>query len=220
MKLISAMQSVVGDLKRGDENSMPIVGVLALQGAFSVHEKALRKLNVEVREVRLAHDLDGVDGVILPGGESTTMSQLLLSSGVFNVLSQRIADGLPTMGTCAGLILLAERVLDARPDQVSCSVLDVTVRRNGYGRQIDSFEADIAVKGLETPFTAVFIRAPIIDVVGSDVEILAVHNGSPVAVATQNVLAASFHPELTSDVRFHELFLHMISSGRTAHSGR
>ena len=199
---------------------MPVVGVLALQGAFHAHARALKQLNVEVREVRLPHDLEGLDGIVLPGGESTTMSHLLISSGVFEVLAQRVADGLPTMGTCAGLILLAQRVLDARPDQVSCSVLDVTVRRNGYGRQIDSFEADIAVKGLETPFTAVFIRAPIIEDVGSDVEILAVHNGVPIAVASQNVLAATFHPELTSDVRFHELFLNMISSGSTAHSGR
>jgi 5'-phosphate synthase pdxT subunit len=199
---------------------MPVVGVLALQGAFHAHARALKRLNVEVREVRLPHELDGLDGIVLPGGESTTMSQLLLSSGVFDVLTQRVVGGLPTMGTCAGLILLAKRVLDARPDQVSCSVLDVTVRRNGYGRQIDSFEADIAVKGLETPFAAVFIRAPIIEEVGSDVEILAVHNGAPIAVASQNVLAATFHPELTSDVRFHELFLNMISSGSTAHSGR
>lgn len=199
---------------------MPIIGVLALQGAFHAHAQALRQLNVEVREIRLPQDLDGVDGVVLPGGESTTMSQLLLSSGVFDVLTARIAGGLPALGTCAGLILLAQRVLDARPDQVSCSVLDVTVRRNGYGRQIDSFEADIAVAGLETPFTAVFIRAPIIEEVGNGVEILATHNGMPVAVASQNVLAASFHPELTSDVRFHELFLHMISSGSTARSGR
>jgi 5'-phosphate synthase pdxT subunit len=199
---------------------MPIIGVLALQGAFHAHAQALRQLNVEVREIRLPQDLDGVDGVVLPGGESTTMSQLLLSSGVFDVLTARIAGGLPALGTCAGLILLAQRVLDARPDQVSCSVLDVTVRRNGYGRQIDSFEADIAVAGLETPFTAVFIRAPIIEEVGNGVEILAMHNGMPVAVASQNVLAASFHPELTSDVRFHELFLHMISSGSTARSGR
>jgi 5'-phosphate synthase pdxT subunit len=199
---------------------MPVVGVLALQGAFHAHARALKRLNVEVREVRLPHDLDGLDGIVMPGGESTTMSHLLLSSGVFDGLAQRIAGGLPTMGTCAGLILLAKRVLDARPDQVSCSVLDVTVRRNGYGRQIDSFEADIAVKGLETPFTAVFIRAPIIEEVGSDVEILAVHNGAPIVVASQNVLGATFHPELTSDVRFHELFLNMISSGSTAHSGR
>ena len=199
---------------------MPVVGVLTLQGAFHAHARALKQLNVEVREVRLPHDLDGLDGIVLPGGESTTMSHLLISSGVFEVLAQRVADGLPTMGTCAGLILLAQRVLDARPDQVSCSVLDVTVRRNGYGRQIDSFEADIAVKGLETPFTAVFIRAPISEEVGSDVEILASHNGMPVAVASQNVLAATFHPELTNDVRFHELFLNMISSGSTAHSGR
>ena len=199
---------------------MPTIGVLALQGAFNAHAQALRQLNADVREIRLPQDLDGVDGVVLPGGESTTMSQLLLSSGVFDVLTQRIAGGLPALGTCAGLILLAKRVLDARPDQVSCSVLDVTVRRNGYGRQIDSFEADIAITGLETPFTAVFIRAPIIEEVGSGVEILAMHNGAPVAVAAQNVIAASFHPELTSDVRFHELFLHMISSGSTAHSGR
>ena len=199
---------------------MPTIGVLALQGAFNAHAQALRQLKADVREIRLPQDLDGVDGVVLPGGESTTMSQLLLSSGVFDVLTQRIADGLPALGTCAGLILLAKRVLDARPDQVSCSVLDVTVRRNGYGRQIDSFEADIAITGLETPFTAVFIRAPIIEEVGSGVEILAMHNGAPVAVAAQNVIAASFHPELTSDVRFHELFLHMISSGSTARGAR
>ncbi|MDP4703269.1 MAG: pyridoxal 5'-phosphate synthase glutaminase subunit PdxT [Ilumatobacteraceae bacterium] len=199
---------------------MPTIGVLALQGAFNAHARALKQLNVQVREIRLPQDLDGVDGVVLPGGESTTMSQLLLSSGVFDVLTQRIADGLPALGTCAGLILLAKRVLDARPDQVSCSVLDVTVRRNGYGRQIDSFEADIVVTGLETPLTAVFIRAPIIEEVGSGVEILAMHNGAPVAVASQNVIAASFHPELTSDVRFHELFLHMILSGSTAHGAR
>ena len=199
---------------------MPTIGVLALQGAFNAHARALKQLNVQVREIRLPQDLDGVDGVVLPGGESTTMSQLLLSSDVFDVLTQRIADGLPTLGTCAGLILLAKRVLDARPDQVSCSVLDVTVRRNGYGRQIDSFEADIVVTGLETPLTAVFIRAPIIEEVGSGVEILAMHNGAPVAVASQNVIAASFHPELTSDVRFHELFLHMILSGSTAHGVR
>jgi 5'-phosphate synthase pdxT subunit len=199
---------------------MPTIGVLALQGAFNAHAQALRQLNADVREIRLPQDLDGVDGVVLPGGESTTMSQLLLSSGVFDVLAQRIADGLPALGTCAGLILLAKQVLDARPDQVSCSVLDVTVRRNGYGRQIDSFEADIAVTGLATPFTAVFIRAPIIEEVGNGVEILAMHDGAPVAVASQNVLAASFHPELTSDVRFHELFLHMISSGSTARGAR
>lgn len=199
---------------------MPIVGVLALQGAFNAHAQALRQLNVEVREVRLPHDLDGLDGVVLPGGESTTMSQLLLSSGIFDVLTKRITDGLPVLGTCAGLILLSQRVLDARPDQVSCSVLDVTVRRNGYGRQIDSFEANIDVMGLDTPFTAVFIRAPLIEEVGSGVEILASHNGAAVAVASQNILAASFHPELTSDVRFHELFLHMISSGSSASSGR
>ena len=199
---------------------MPIIGVLALQGAFSAHAQVFKQLNVEVREVRLPHDLDGVDGVVLPGGESTTMSQLLLSSGIFDVLTERISEGLPTLGTCAGLILLAERVLDARPDQLSCSVLDVTVRRNGYGRQIDSFEADIALAGLEVPFTAVFIRAPIIEEVGSGVEILATHNGAPVAVVSQNILAASFHPELTNDVRFHELFLHMISSGSSASSGR
>ena len=199
---------------------MPTIGVLALQGAFNAHAQALRQLNADVREIRLPQDLDGVDGVVLPGGESTTMSQLLLSSGVCDVLTQRIAGGLPALGTCAGLILLAKRVLDARPDQVSCSVLDVTVRRNGYGRQIDSFEADIAITGLETPFTAVFIRAPIIEEVGSGVEILAMHNGAPVAVASQNVLAASFHPELTNDVRFHELFLHMISSGSTARGAR
>ena len=199
---------------------MPTIGVLALQGAFNAHARALKQLNADVREIRLPQDLDGVDGVVLPGGESTTMSQLLLSSGVFDVLTQRLADGLPALGTCAGLILLAKRVLDARPDQVSCSVLDVTVRRNGYGRQIDSFEADIAITGLETPFTAVFIRAPIIEEVGSGVEILAMHNGAPVAVASQIVLAASFHPELTSDVRFHELFLNMISSGSTARGAR
>ena len=193
------------------------IGVLALQGAFSSHERAFARARpgVVTRQVRLPKDLDGVDALAMPGGESTTMSQLLESSGLFEVISARITLGMPVFGTCAGVILLANRVLDGRDDQKSFAALNLTVRRNAYGRQIDSFESDIGVSGLESPFPAVFIRAPIIEEVGVDIEVLATHDGRPVAVATERVVGITFHPELTDDPRIHGLFVDRVVGSLT-----
>ncbi|MFM7093438.1 MAG: pyridoxal 5'-phosphate synthase glutaminase subunit PdxT, partial [Actinomycetota bacterium] len=181
----------MGNANMGNVNTARItIGVLALQGAFSSHERAFARARegVTTRQVRLPRDLDGVDALAMPGGESTTMSQLLESSGLFDAIGARIASGMPVFGTCAGVILLANSVLDGRDDQRSFASLNVTVRRNGYGRQIDSFESNIEVMGLEAPFPAVFIRAPIIESVGADVHVLASHDGVPVAVATDRIV--------------------------------
>jgi pyridoxal 5'-phosphate synthase pdxT subunit len=198
-------------------------GVLALQGAFAAHARVLAELGARTREVRLPHDLDGIDALVMPGGESTTMAKLLDSSGLREPLAERLAGGLPTFGTCAGMIMLARRVLDGRPDQWSFGLVDIAVRRNGYGRQVDSFEADLAVAGLDgadgagnasaagaptRPFHAVFIRAPKVVDVGPAAEVLASHDGVPVLVRQDAVLVASFHPELSGDGRLHRHFLH------------
>ena len=185
----------------------PIVGVLALQGAFSAHEDALRGLGVDTRQVRTPLDLAHVHALVMPGGESTTMSLLLDTSRLFEPLQQRLADGMPVFGTCAGMILLAANVLDGRADQRSFGVIDIDVRRNGYGRQVDSFETDITVVGLTAPFHAVFIRAPKVETTGTAVEVLATHDGVPVLARQGPVMVASFHPEITPDARLHELFL-------------
>ena len=185
-----------------------LVGVLALQGAFRAHELALAEAGARTRQVRLPRDLEGIDALVMPGGESTTMSKLLETSGLFDELKGRLTDGLPVFGTCAGMILLAGDVLDGRPDQRSFGVIDISVRRNGYGRQIDSFEADIDVSGLGSSFHAVFIRAPKVVTHGPAVEVLADHEGVPVLARQGSVMVASFHPEITSDHRLHELFLH------------
>ena len=199
-------------MNEGNASNEPnvTIGVLALQGAFSAHERTLRRLGVETRQVRLPRDLDEVDALAMPGGESTTMSQLLESSGLFSAIGTRIETGMPVLGTCAGVILLASTVLDGRPDQRSFGALPITVRRNGYGRQIDSFEADIDVDGLDGSFPAVFIRAPIIEAVGAGVEVLATHDGLPIAVASGHVMGVTFHPELTEDPRLHGLFVQRV----------
>jgi 5'-phosphate synthase pdxT subunit len=183
------------------------VGVLALQGAFAAHARVLADLDVEAVEVRTPADLGGVDALVLPGGESTTMSMLLESSGLFDPLAARLADGLPVFGTCAGMILLAADVLDGRPDQRTFGAIDVVVRRNAYGRQVDSFEADLDVAGLVDPFHAVFIRAPGVEQAGEGVEVLAEHEGRPVLARQGVVTVASFHPELSGDARLHRRFL-------------
>jgi pyridoxal 5'-phosphate synthase pdxT subunit len=185
----------------------PRVGVLALQGAFDAHERVLASLGAETRQVRTPADLAAVDALVMPGGESTTMSRLLGTAQLFDPLAERLADGMPVFGTCAGMILLARDVIDGRPDQRSFGTVDVAVRRNGYGRQVDSFEADVDVDGFDVPFHAVFIRAPKVDTVGDDATVLARHDGVPVLVRQGNVLVASFHPELTDDDRLHSLFL-------------
>jgi 5'-phosphate synthase pdxT subunit len=160
-------------------------------------------------------DLDGLDGIILPGGESTTMSNLLVASGLGVVLASRLHDGLPVFGTCAGMIMMARTINDGRPDQISLDAMDIKVRRNGYGRQNDSFEQDISITSLDSPFHALFIRAPIIESIGSDVEVLASVGEHPVLVRQAQALASSFHPELVSDLRVHEIFLSMIHDSLT-----
>jgi 5'-phosphate synthase pdxT subunit len=187
------------------------IGVLALQGDFACHAALLGDLGATAVEVRAPEGLDGVDAVVLPGGESTTMSLLLGSSGLDVALGDRLAAGLPAMGTCAGMILLAREVLDGVPGQVSFDAIDVTVRRNAYGRQRDSFEADLALdlpgQLAGPPFPAVFIRAPAVERVGPGVEVLATVDGEPVLCREGAVLVAAFHPELSADRRVHELFL-------------
>ena len=184
------------------------LGVLALQGAVRLHAEAFSALGAECVEVRIPGDLAGIDAVVLPGGESTTMSKLLESSGLFDPLAERLAGGLPAFGTCAGMILLAREVLDGRPDQRSFGVVDVAVRRNAFGRQVDSFEASLAVDGLAGgPFPAVFIRAPVVERVGPEVDVLAAVDGRPVLCRQGPVLLAAFHPELSDDLRLHQRFL-------------
>jgi 5'-phosphate synthase pdxT subunit len=184
------------------------VGVLALQGAFARHAACLRSLGAEPREVRTPHDLASVDALVLPGGESTTMSMLLDTSGLFEPLADRLAGGLPTLGTCAGMILLGAEILDGRPDQRCFGAVDISVRRNAFGRQIDSFEADLDLPELEGgPFRAVFIRAPFVERAGPDVEVLATVDGHPVLCRAGRVTVAAFHPELTDDLRLHDRFL-------------
>jgi 5'-phosphate synthase pdxT subunit len=188
--------------------SRPVVGVLALQGAFAVHEERLRECGVAARQVRTPDDLAGVDALVMPGGESTTMSKLLTTSGLFEAVGPRLADGMPVFGTCAGMILLATDVLDGRPDQRCFGAIDIAVRRNGYGRQVDSFEADLDVPSVgERRFHGVFIRAPKVERVGEGVEVLAEHEGVPVLLRRGRVSVASFHPELSGDARLHRSFI-------------
>lgn len=195
-----------------DQRSAPTVGVLALQGAFEAHQRALADLGAATRQVRTPADLVEVDALVLPGGESTTMSRLLLTSGLFDPISARIDAGMPVFGTCAGMILLASDVLDGRPDQRSFSAIDLTVRRNGYGRQVDSFEYDITVDDLDETFHAVFIRAPKVERVGDRVQVAARLDGIPVMVQQGSIVVTSFHPELTSDSRLHRRFLDLVEA--------
>lgn len=188
------------------------VGVLALQGEVSRHTAALRALGATPVEVRGPGDLDAVDGLVLPGGESTTMSKLLDSSDLRGPLGERLAGAMPVLGTCAGMILLATEVLDGRADQESLGAVDITVRRNAFGRQVNSFEADLDLTWDHAPvaggpFHAVFIRAPVIEAAGPDVEVLASVGGQPVLARQGRAVVASFHPELTDDLRLHRLFL-------------
>ncbi|MBU3689000.1 MAG: pyridoxal 5'-phosphate synthase glutaminase subunit PdxT [Acidimicrobiales bacterium mtb01] len=191
---------------------MARIGVLALQGAFAAHVEKLVALGADVVEVRRAEHLIGLEGLVLPGGESTTMSNLLVSSGLEHPLRAAIDSGLAVFGTCAGMILLSAHILDGRDDQISFAAIDATVRRNAYGRQVDSFECDLDVASLDGPFHAIFIRAPAIERLGSGVEVLASWNGRPVLIRSARVMAASFHPELTSDSRVHRLFLDLVES--------
>ena len=189
-----------------------LVGVLALQGDFREHLELLAGLGVPAVPVRVPDDLKGVSSLVFPGGESTTMSLLLESSGLLAPIGERLARGMPALGTCAGMILLAKGVLDGRDDQHYFGAIDISVRRNAFGRQRDSFEADLSVSGLDAPLRAVFIRAPVVERTGPAVEVLAsvaVAGGGekPVVCRQGGVLVSSFHPELVGETRLHELFL-------------
>ena len=188
------------------------VGVLAVQGAFREHREALEALGAEVVEVRLPHHLAGIDALALPGGESTAIEKLIDTSGLRVPLCALLADGLPAFATCAGLILLATEVRGGRPDQRPLGAIDCTVRRNGYGRQRESFEVPLDVEGLHGgAFPGVFIRAPVIERTGSGVEVLAEHAGDPVLARQGVVWVATFHPELAGDLRLHQWFLSEVS---------
>ncbi len=190
---------------------MTTVGVLAIQGDFAEHRKSLEQLGVEVREVRLPDQLDDVDGLIVPGGESTTIVQLIDIYEMREKLRDRVLnDRMPTWGTCAGMIVMAGELTDHRPTPLS--LMDTVVSRNAFGRQVDSFEADLEVSGMDgSPYRAVFIRAPVFVSVGESVEVLAsLDDGRPVAVKQGHMLATAFHPELTGDSRMHKLFVGMV----------
>ncbi len=208
------------------------IGVLALQGDVAEHSAALTEIGASPRKVRRPDDLAGLDGIILPGGESTTMSMLLDSSGLADPLGKELAAGLPVLGTCAGMILLGTGAVDGRADQRYYGTIDITVRRNGFGRQLESFECDLDVPVLPgAPLRAVFIRAPLVEASGPGVEVLAtlVQSGHaiggdeplvgearvvPVLCRQGNALVAAFHPELTPDRRVHALFVSMIGDRR------
>jgi 5'-phosphate synthase pdxT subunit len=179
-------------------------GVLALQGDFREHSRVLSEAGATPVEVRTIDDFADVDCLVIPGGESTTISKLAHIAGLVEPIRDRARNGMPVFGTCAGMIVMADRVVDGDP---LLSLMDVTVRRNAYGRQVDSFEAGLEVKGIDEPVHAVFIRAPWIERIGDDVRVLAEHEGHAVVIEQGNLLAASFHPELIGETALHEYFL-------------
>ena len=183
-----------------------------MQGAFAEHMKALEATGARTRLVRTSEDLTGLDGIVLPGGESTTMTMLLDRVGLATPLRDAIQSGLATLATCAGMIVLAREITDGMPGQDSLDLLDVSVRRNGYGRQVDSFEAPLRVAGLNgQDFPGVFIRSPLVERAGK-VDVLATYEGHPVAVRQDRILALCFHPELTDDLRLHREFVRMAAA--------
>jgi len=184
------------------------IGVLALQGDVREHVQALAELGAHAVEVRVPEDLTAVDALVLPGGESTTIAKLLDFSGLFGPVAERLDAGMPALGTCAGMILLASEVLDGRPDQRSFGAIELAVRRNAFGSQVDSFEVDLDIAGMAGgTYPAVFIRAPYVERVGDDVEVLAEVDGHPVLCRSGPIMVASFHPELAGDLRLHQLFM-------------
>ena len=188
------------------------VGVLALQGDVREHIHSLQECDVQAFPVRRSSEIESVDALIVPGGESTTIAQLAEVFGVYQLIKNRIEEGMPVYGSCAGMILLAKEILDAKVGQKSFGGLDITVRRNAFGRQVDSFESDIAfADGSTELIRAVFIRAPWVEKVGESVQILASVDSHPVAVRSRTALATSFHPELTGDNRIHRYFIEQVA---------
>ena len=210
------------DLDTGGLDDPLVIGVLALQGDVREHVRAVTGEGVSALPVRRPAELDAVDALVIPGGESTTMSNLAIAFGLLEPLRRRIAAGMPAYGSCAGMIMLAGTVLDGRADQQTFGGIDMVVRRNAFGRQVDSFESTVEFAGIDGgPFHAVFIRAPWVESVGPRVEVLARVAGGPadgriVAVRQGNLLATAFHPELTGDLRVHRHFVQMARAARAA----
>jgi pyridoxal 5'-phosphate synthase pdxT subunit len=202
--------------KGGQMSDAPKIGVLALQGDVREHVRALTATGAAAHPVRRPSELDDVEGLVIPGGESTTMSKLADEFGLLEPIRKRIAGGMPAYGSCAGMIMLARTLLDGRPDQHSFDGINMTVRRNAFGRQVDSFEAPVEITGVPGPhFHAVFIRAPWVEEVGDGVQVLGRVTQGPasgriVAVRQDNLLATSFHPELTGDLRVHQYFVNLV----------
>lgn len=199
-----------------------LIGILAVQGGVREHQRTLDELNIEHRAVRRVEHLEGLNGLILPGGESTTMSKLLELGGLLEPLRSALAQGLPAYGTCAGMILLASQVLNTRPDAHWLGAIDMDVRRNAFGRQVDSFEAGLDFAGVEGTVPAVFIRAPWVERVGDDVAVLSrvpsgEHAGAIVGVQQGNVMATSFHPEVSGDTRVHAYFASLVEQAGYTH---
>jgi len=203
---------------------MTTIGTLALQGDFHEHEAMLRRLGVDTRQVRSAHDLSGLDGLIVPGGESTTFCKLMQDFDLYEPLGAVVRSGVPTWGTCAGMIVLANHATDL--EYPTLQAIDIEVSRNAYGRQVESFESDLDVPALgDAPFHGVFIRAPVVQSVGPNVEVLATATDgssppSPVAVRQDSVMATSFHPELTDDDRLHRYFLDIVRRSDSGGAGK
>ncbi len=185
-----------------------VIGVLALQGAFAEHEAALRRCGAQTIRIRKREDLEAVDGLIIPGGESTAIGRLLAAYGLAESIVERSRAGMPVFGTCAGMIVMAKEISDS--DHYTLGLMNISVRRNAFGRQIDSFEADLDVKVLPQPVRGIFIRAPYIDRVWGECEVLSVFDGKVVMAREKNLLTCSFHPELTSDLSIHKYFLGMV----------
>ncbi len=205
--------------------SFPTVGVLALQGDVREHLAALRAVGATAVTVRREAELDGVDALVIPGGESTTIDKLLRAFDLFEPVRRRLAAGMPAYGSCAGMILLADRVLDAIEGQQTLGGLDITVRRNAFGRQVDSFETDLTIDGIDGAVHAVFIRAPWVEAVSEKVQVLGRVEGGPsagriVAVRQGPLLVTSFHPEVTGDTRVHRLFVDIVRESLEARAGR
>ncbi len=192
--------------RKGDGNLN--IGVLALQGDFREHINILKKLKLIPVEIRTKEELDSVEGLIIPGGESTTMGKLLKKYKLAREIKRRYKEGMPIYGTCAGAILLAKEIIDSQ--QLKLDLIDISISRNAYGRQIDSFEAEIKVPDSKKPFNAVFIRAPKITEIRDCVKILSKHKKLPVLIRTDDILISTFHPELTDDTRIHKYFMKMV----------
>ena len=200
-------------MNKSPKGRVPLIGVLAMQGAFVEHLRALEAAGAKTRLVRTREDIEGLDGIVIPGGESTTMTMLMERVGLLGPLREAIAGGLATLATCAGMIVLAKDITDGMADQEGLGLLDVRVRRNGYGRQVDSFEVPLRIEGMNGhEFPGVFIRSPLVERAGR-VDVVATYDGHPVAVRQDRILALCFHPELTDDLRLHREFVRMAASG-------